>query len=64
MKGEIEAAKEAYHMVEVAEGVVHKAKKSYEAAHHEHSALQNELTSVQSLGITAKIDKVSVSPKR
>ena len=58
MKGEIEAAKEAYHMLEVAETAVHKAKKAYEAAHHEHTALQYELTNAQNLGITAKIEKV------
>ena len=58
MKGEIEAAKEAYHMLEVAETTVHKTKKAYEAAHHEHTALQYELTNVQNLGITAKIEKV------
>ena len=60
MKGEIEAAKEAYHAVEVAETNVHKMKKSYEAAHHERTSLQNELTAAQGLGVTAKIEKVSL----
>lgn len=58
MKGEIEAAKEAYHQLEVAEQAVQKTKKIYEATHHEHTALQYELTTVHSLGVQAKIEKV------
>lgn len=58
MKGEIEAAKEAYHALEVAEAAVHKTKKIYEAAHHEHSALQYELIALQSSGVAGKIEKV------
>ena len=58
MKGEIETAKEAYHMLEVAKTTVHKTKKAYEAAHHEHTSLQYELTTAQNLGIAAKIEKV------
>ena len=58
MKGEIEAAKEAYHTLEVAETAVHKTKKTYEAAHHEHAALQYDLTALQSSGVAGKIDKV------
>ena len=58
MKGEIETAKEAYHMLEMAETAVHKSKKAYEVAHHEHTSLQYELTTAQNLGVAAKIEKV------
>ena len=58
IKGEIEAARESYHSLEVAEAAVHKAKKIYEAAHHDHTALQYELTTLQSTGVAGKIEKV------
>lgn len=58
MKGEIESAKEAYHMLEVADAAVHKTKKMYETAHNDHTSLQNELTTAQSVGVQAKIEKV------